>query len=388
MRPSDFQDPTTGRLVDIGNGFSAFVPAPLPRGLSLPPRLTKLLGDTRAKLGRLNEGVGSLPSSQLFLRPFQKREAVLSSRIEGTVTTLDEAFVNDTVETEEELVDDAREVRNYERALHSGVGALADGRPLNVTLFKALHREVLRGVRGEEKQPGALRSRQAYVANRTVLVPDDARFVPPPPLDVVDCLDDFDAYLAERGPDEGLIRVALTHYQFETIHPFADGNGRTGRLLVALQLVWEGVLDHPFLYVSPTLERRRQAYYDGLLDVSQRGSFLNWAEFFVKAVSDSADETLARFGQLRDLTQKHEQLLKTQQSQKPLLLAKHLLASPYVTVQSAGRALESPDATAQKTIDKLVEIGILELTTMRVAGARGRPRKLYRCPDVLAIIRE
>lgn len=388
MRSTDFQESSPGRLVDIGNGFSAFVPTPLPRGLALPPRLTRLLGDTRAKLGRLNEGVSSLPSSKLFLRQFQKREAVLSSRIEGTVTTLDEAFVHDTAETEDDLVDDAREVRNYERALHSGIAELARGRPLNVTLLKALHRELLLGVRGEDKQPGALRSRQAYVANRTVLVPDDARFVPPPPLDVVDCLDAFDAYLAERGPDEGLIRVALTHYQFETIHPFADGNGRTGRLLVALQLVWEGVLDHPFLYVSPTLERRRQAYYDGLLAVSHRGSFLEWAEFFVQAVSDSADETLSRFVQLRELTLRHESILKQQQSQKPLQLAKHLLSSPYVTVQSAARALDAPEPTGQKTIDKLVEAGILELADIRLPAARGRPRKLYRCPGVLAIIRE
>ncbi len=136
----------------------AFVPAAVPRELSLPPRLVRQLAETRARLGRLNEGVRSLPSPELFLRPFQKREAVLSSRIEGTVTTLEEAFVNAAVAADEQLVDDDREVANYERALRTGVEALATGRALNVSLLQALHQELLRGVRGADKQPGRIRT--------------------------------------------------------------------------------------------------------------------------------------------------------------------------------------------------------------------------------------
>lgn len=389
MRLSDFVNAAAGKLVEIGSGFHAFVPAAVPRELSLPPRLARTLGETRAKLGRLNEGVRALPSPELFLRPFQKREAVLSSRIEGTVTTLDEAFLSAAVEADEDLVDDDREVSNYERALRTGVDALAGGRNLSVSLVQALHQELLRNVRGEDKQPGRIRTGQAFVANRTVQVPDDSRFVPPPPLHLPDCLDDLDRYLAERGPDEGLVRIALAHYQFETIHPFADGNGRTGRLLVALQMVWEGVLDQPFLYVSPMLERRRQDYYDGLLRASQRGAFLEWIDFFVGTVSDSATETLDRLSRLRVLASEFEARLRKQQSQKPLQLVRQLLAYPYITVPIAKRLLEvTQSATAQQTVDKLVEAGILQLTDLRPKMSRGRPPKLYRCPAVLDIIRE
>jgi Fic family protein len=389
MQPIDFVNADAGKLVEIGNGFHAFIPAPVPRELPLPPRLARTVGDTRAKLGRLNEGVRALPSPELFLRPFQKREAVLSSRIEGTVTTLDEAFLSAAVEADEELVDDDREVSNYERALRTGVEALANGRELNLPLLQALHQELLRGVRGEDKQPGMIRTRQAFVANRTVQVPDDSRFVPPPALHLPDCLDDLNRYLAERGPDEGLIRIALAHYQFETIHPFADGNGRTGRLLVALQMVWEGVLDQPFLYVSPMLERRRQEYYDGLLRASQQGAFLEWIDFFVGAVSESATETLDRLTRLRALAADFESRLRKQQSQKPILVARQLLAFPYITVSIAKDLLGVPQsATAQQAIDKLVAAGILELMDYRPKVSRGRPPKLYRCSGVLDIIRE
>ena len=389
MRPSDFVSVDAGRLVQIGGGFHAFVPSAVPRDLSIPSRLARALGDTRAKLGRLNEGVRSLPSPELFLRPFQKREAVLSSRIEGTVTTLDEAFRSAAVQVDGALVDDDREVANYERALRAGIEALAGGRVLNASLLQALHQELLRGVRGEGKQPGRFRTGQAFVANRTVRVPGDSRFVPPPPLSLPDCLDDFDRYLAERGSDEGLVRIALAHYQFETIHPFADGNGRTGRLLVALQMVWEGVLDQPFLYVSPMLERRRDAYYDGLLRTSQAGTFLEWIEFFIAAVSESATETLERLDRLRVLAGDFEVRLKKQLSQKPGAVAKQLLAYPYVTVSMAMDLLGiSQVTTAQQTIDKLVKVGILEPMDYPSKGGRGRPPRLYRCPGVLDIIRE
>jgi Fic family protein len=389
MRPTDFKPSSPGRLVDIGGGFHAFLPASVPRELQVSSHLAKLVGDTRGKLGSLNEGVRSLPSSKIFLRPFQKREAVLSSRIEGTVTTLDEAFLSAAIEEDDELVDDGREVSNYEQALHKGVDTLAKGRRLNVQLLKALHRELLRGVRGDEKQPGAIRTRQAFVASRTVQERDDARFVPPPPHALVDCLEDFDAYLAERGSDEGLVRIALAHYQFETIHPFADGNGRTGRLLVALQMVWEGVLDEPFLYVSPMLERRRKEYYDGLLRVSQTGDFVAWIEFFVSSVRSAADETLDRLGRLRSLVSVFEEKLRKHQTQKPVQLAKQLLAFPYITVPIAKRLLGVPQsATAQQAIDKLVDAGILSLTDVRPRVVRGRPPKLYRCSGVLDIIRE
>jgi len=188
MNPADFTAPAAGKLVDIGSGFKAFIPSNLERGLTVPARLTKLLGETRSKLGRRNEGVSALQNPDLFLRSFQKREAVLSSRIEGTVTTLDDAFLREAVGPEEEVphanpeaqreqekrIDDALEVRNYELALQLGVSALKTGRPLNVALLKELHRQLLSGVRGETKHPGKVREMQAFVTNRTVLAPEAA----------------------------------------------------------------------------------------------------------------------------------------------------------------------------------------------------------------------
>lgn len=401
MNPADFTAPAAGKLVDIGSGFKAFLPCSLERGLAVPARLTKLLGETRSKLGRLNEGVSALQNPDLFLRSFQKREAVLSSRIEGTVTTLDDAFLSEAVGPEEQVhhaspeaqreqekrIDDALEVRNYERALESGVSALKAGRPLNVSLLKELHRQLLAGVRGENKHPGKVREMQAFVANRTVHVPEDARFVPPPALNLPDCLDDFDRYLSDHDSDEALIRIALAHYQFEAIHPFSDGNGRTGRLLISLQMVAERVLDRPFLYVSPSLERQRQAYYDGLLNVSQRGTFLEWAGFFVQAVATSADETLHRLSQLRQLFESFTARLKDRQTQRPLQLAKQLLAMPYITVAMAVRSLNWNVSTAQNTIETLVREGILSEST-RVSMGKGRPTTIYRCGEVLSIVRE
>lgn len=390
MHPSDFTDPSTGVLVEIGGEFHAFVPSPLPRNLSIPGSLARQLGDTRSLLGRLNQGARSLPSPELFFHAFQKREAVLSSRIEGTVTTLDEAFQSAAVgdDEAESQTDDAREVRNYERALKAGVAALAGGRPLNFSLLQALHQDLMRNVRGSDKAPGQIRQQQAYVANRTVIVPGDARFVPPPPYHLTECVEELDRYLAERAGDDGLIRVAFSHYQFETIHPFSDGNGRTGRLLIALQMVWEGLLDSPYLYVSPTLERRRQDYYDGLLAVSQRGAFFDWIGFFLDAVRATATETLDRLESLLALNFAFEQRLSSLQSQKPLQVARCLFQFPYITVPVARRLLQSTSRTAQQAIDRLVEAKILTLLDLRPKVSSGRPPKLYRCQEVLDIMRE
>lgn len=378
-----------GRWVKIVGGGRAFVPAPLPRGISLPPPLIQRIGTTRSLLGRLSEGIRTLPSPDLFLRPFQTREAVLSSRIEGTRTTLEQALVQEATSNAEELVDDDREVHNYGKALRAGVGALGQGRPLTVYLLKDLHRELLRGARGQDKKPGEIRDRQVWVgppeSERNVEL---ARFVPPPALEIEPTLRDLDRYLDQRGPDEGLVRVALAHYQLETIHPFLDGNGRIGRLMLALQMVWEGVLDRTCLFVSPSLEQKRQAYYDGLLRVSTEGDYLGWIGFFVDIVAASATETLDRLQALRALREDFATRLRKVQSQKPALLVPELFGLPYLTVPIAKAVLKVESATAQQAINKLVKAGILELLAERPILGRGRPPKLYRCPAILEIIRE
>lgn len=378
-----------GHWVRIDGGGRAFVPAPLPRGIALPVPLVQKIGTARTLLGRLSEGIRALPSPELFLRPFQTREAVLSSRIEGTRTTLEDALVQEATSSTEELVDDDREVHNYGQALRAGVGALGQGRPLSVYLLKDLHRELLQGTRGQDKKPGEFQDKQVWIgppgSERDV---DLARFVPPPALEVEPALRDLDAYLEARGPDEGLVRVALAHYQLETIHPFFDGNGRIGRLMIALQLVWEGVLDRTCLFVSPALEQRRHEYYDGLLRVSAEGDHLGWIDFFVDVVAASATETLDRLQRLRALREEFAERLRKVQSQKPAMLVQELFGRPYLTVPLAKAVLKVESATAQQAIHKLVEVGILVLSEDRQVLRRGRPPKLYRCPALLDILRE
>jgi Fic family protein len=389
MEAADFAAHAPGRLVAVPGG-TAFVPAALPRGVPLPPATMRSLGEARGLLGRLREGIRTLPGPELFLRPFQTREAVLSSRIEGTRTTLEDAFINAATADDGELVDDDREVDNYARALQAGSAALLEGRPLTTGLVKGLHRELLRSVRGDAKQPGEYRDVQVIIGP-----PGSggdlrlARFVPPPPLELAACLEDLDAYLANRESDEPLVRVALAHYQFETIHPFADGNGRAGRLLLILQMVWEGILDRPCLYLSPFFERRRQEYYDRLLRVSTQGALLAWLDFFVEGVIASTSDTLDRLHRLRLLQQDFVARLRKSQTQKPAQLVEQLFSLPFLTVPMAKRVLQVPQSpTAQQAIDKLVAAGILELTDYRPKQGRGRPPKLYRCPAILDIMRE
>ena len=388
-RPPLASSPGPGRWVDIGKGGKAFVPDPIPGELVLPAALIRQVGDARTLLGRLSEGIRSLPSPDLFLRPFQTREAVLSSRIEGTRTTLEEAMVNDATSEADDLPDDDREVHNYSKALAAGTDALAKGRPLTVFLLKALHRELLQGARGADKRPGEFRESQVWIgrpeSDRDVSL---ARFVPPPPLEIAPCLGALDAYLAARGPDESLVRIALCHYQLETIHPFLDGNGRVGRLLLALQMVWEGALERPCLYVSPALERQRDRYYHALLRVTTKGDFLGWIGFFVEVVIGSAAETLDRLHRLRALREEFAQRLGSAQSQKPTLLLDALFGLPYMIVPIAKAVLGVESPTAQQAINKLVQAGILELMDWRPKQGRGRPPKLYRCQAIVDIVRE
>lgn len=379
-----------GRWVEIPQSSQlglAFVPAPLPLRFPVSGSTVHAIGEVRALIGRLCEGIATLPSPELFLRPFRAREAVLSSRIEGTKTTLEAAFVHELDGAERARIDDDLEVQNYRRALGAGMSSLSAGRPLTVYLLRDLHRDLLRGVRGEQKRPGEFRDAQVWIGALGGSSPD-VRFVPPPSLQVAQCLEGLDQYLAARGTFEGLVRIALAHYQFEAIHPFFDGNGRIGRLLLTVQMVWEGVLDSACLFLSPALERRRQDYYDRLLAVSRDGDFAGWIAFFLDIVRESAIETLDRLRRLRALQEEFTRRLRAVQSPKPALLVPELFGLPFVNVPRAQRLLGCMPKTAQGAIEKLVALGILQQVDSLRREGRGRPSNLYRCGEVLDIVRE
>lgn len=365
------------------------MPDALPRGLSLDSGLAKLLGEARATLGRLDEGGRNLPTQKLLLGPLQKQEAVLSNRIEGTHASLEDTYLQESSGDAATVEGEVREVLNYDLALRVGLAALRQGRALNNVLTRELHRVLLSGVRGEDKSVGAYRTEQVWLGGPgSGLDIADARFVPPPPEHVGACMDQLEEFLLSiHAMDDPLVRIALTHYQFECIHPFFDGNGRLGRLLISLQLIHERVMEQPWLYLSSFFEANRDRYYEQLYAVSTRGSFEQWIEFFLQGVQSAARGTIGKVIAIRQLEHEFKTQLVKCRSPKPTQLIDCLLASPYITVPIAQRALQPCTAkTARSAIEQLLHRGIVSRLSWRPKGKAGRPAVLYRCDQILAIL--
>lgn len=375
-----------GSLVATSEGTKAFLPAPLPAGIEVPRTLQGLLMEARAELGKL-WGIGRLlRNPTLFVRPLQAREAAASSRIEGTRTTNEEALANEALGLDERADGDGREVQNYLRALEHGVAGLQRGRKLSRGLILEVHRLLLDGVRGQKAAPGKFRETQVFLGRHKIAT---ARFVPPPAAQVVPCMDDLLHYLGAATGDDPLVRVAMVHYQFETIHPFEDGNGRVGRLLIALQMLAEGLQHQPLLYLSPRLEAHRRAYYDHLLQVSRDGDFAPWIEFFVTEALASARETSAKIYRLLEVLDEFRARLRKLGKAGPLQLVDLIERWPFFTVADARAHLEvEAPATAKAAIDALVAARIAEEYPLRSRAARGRPARVYWCRKIAEVIAE
>jgi Fic family protein len=274
-------------------GHWTFLPDPLPPRLPLDLPLARQLSEADQALGEL-AGVGRmLPNPHLLIRPFLSREAVLSSRIEGTVTRLDQLFLFEAQPEEVHHPADAEEVRNYVRAVEHGLTQVRRGAPFTLQLLREVHQILLSGVRGGERRPGQIRSCPVLLgqAGQTY---EEARFIPPCHTALDPLLRDFVRFLREDRTLPVVLQLALMHYQFETIHPFNDGNGRVGRLLITLMLCERGCLPEPLLYLSAFFERHRQEYYDRLLEVSRRGAWNDWLLFFAGGVAEQAHDATAR----------------------------------------------------------------------------------------------
>src|SRR6266540_522386 len=287
MDPARFKSMRAGRVIRIGRGeasFYSFNPEPTPRRIELDADLVMALSEADQELGRL-AGLGQLlPNPHLLIRPYVRREAVSSTRIEGTQSTLGELF---SAEAQMRLLPenpDLREVLNYVRALELGLQRL-ETLPLSNRLLREMHAELIRGVRGQERTPGDFRRSPNWIGGHG---PSDAIFVPPDPDRMLAALDDFERYLHEDVPLPLLVRCALIHYQFETIHPFLDGNGRLGRLLIVFYLVERGLLRQPLLYLSAYFERHREDYVRHLQSVREEGAYEQWITFFLSAVAAQA----------------------------------------------------------------------------------------------------
>lgn len=368
MRSDDFSPDAPGTLVPTTQGARAFVPDPIPRNLTLPSETVLLLADAEGAVGRLEGTTAREFNPYLIGSPLLHREAILSSRMEGTITTPERLVLleaeKDTKGRRPRGDEDTEEVLNYVRAMQHGLGRLEE-LPVSLRLIKEIHRVLLTGVRGERHEPGEFRRTQNFIRGRRSEEIGDARFVPPPVSEMKTGLGELEKYLHDRSsPDPALVRLALVHYQFEALHPFRDGNGRVGRLLIPLLMCGWGRLDAPLLYVSAFFERHRQAYVDLLLRVSQKGDWIAWVDFFLRGVRESAKDATDQAVALLDLRQRyHRQCQESRSSASLLRLIDRLFQSPSITIKRASELLDMTHQGAANNIHRLEEMGILREVT-------------------------
>jgi Fic family protein len=365
VRTADFSPESPGRLVEISLGVPAFVPDPMPDELTLDYVTIRLLSDAEHAIGRLVGAVGQTVNPFLVGSPLLHREAILSSRIEGTIATPEQLVLAELAgpSNASEDVGAAEEVVNYMRAMRHG---LRSKLPMSLRLIRDLHGVLMKGVRGGQDRPGEFRDVQNFIGSPGASI-GDARFVPPPAGAMRDCLDVFERRLHARNERLPiLVKLAVVHYQFEAIHPFRDGNGRIGRLLLPLLLVREKRLEEPVLYLSAYLERNRKEYMDLLLAISQKGAWLEWVRFFLKGVEESASESLEQTDTLLALRERYHNQFRSARSFGLLQqLIDNLFVSPSITMTTTAKALKITPAAAAANIRKLTEGGVLREVTGR-----------------------
>ncbi|HEU0072990.1 MAG TPA: Fic family protein [Dehalococcoidia bacterium] len=355
------RDSPTGRIVRGREGFDTFLPADLPRQVPLSAGLIYLL-DEASRAAAMLAGLGeTIPNPRLLINPFLRKEAVSSSRIEGTLSSISDVLRYEAFEERDPVrTADVREVVNYVWALEEGLQMLPQ-LPLSMRLLNSVHARLMAGVRGGDKQPGSIRSKQVWIAAPGSPI-EDAHFVPPPAENLPDLLQNFESFLNEDLEMPPLVQCALMHYQFECIHPYEDGNGRIGRLLIVLFLCAKGVLPTPLLYLSAYFERNRPQYYDHLFEISASGEWEPWLRFFFLGVAQAAKDALTRSRRLRSLQDNYrDRLQKSRQSGNTLRLLDETFVSPIMTSPQAAKLLRVTPVGARMILDRLVAVGILEV---------------------------
>ena len=337
-------------------GYEAFIPNSLPPKLDWTPQLIRSLSDADRLIGQLSGEGKQLPNPHLLMRPFIKREAVLSSRIEGTQATLGELLANDAGASVNRSPDDLKEVSNYVRALDHGIQRLGT-LPLSLRLICEIHEKLMEGVRGDFATPGQFRKSQNWIGPAGCTL-QNATYVPPSPEILMDCLGQWENFIHNTNVPP-LVQAGLLHYQFEAIHPFLDGNGRVGRLLIILFLIERQVLAAPFLYLSAFFEATRSGYYDRLLAVSQTSQWNLWLEYFLNGIARMSEDALSRAERINSLIHRWREKIA---GQKPKILFDviGLLAeNPFWTTKKIAERLEVAFTTAQRAINLLQEKQII-----------------------------
>jgi Fic family protein len=388
MKRDLFTSAASGHVVPtstMGAHHCAFVPAPLPPEITYDAELVKALSRADRALGEL-AGLGrTIPNPKLLYQPFMRREAVLSSRIEGTQADVRDLYVfqsgkDAASRPRSGQPSDVVEVANYVAAMEYGLTRV-QALPISLRLIRELHEVLMQGARGGHSAPGEFRRIQNWIGPEGQPI-TEARFVPPPVPDMNVALADLEHYLHAEDDTPPLVRLALSHYQFETIHPFSDGNGRIGRLLVVLLLVHWKLLPSPLLYLSAFFERNRTQYYDLLLGVSQRGAWRDWVEFFLRGVEEQALDATRLAHHVLDLQQDWRQrLTAARTSPLALRLADDLFVAPMITVPHAVQVLGVSYNTARSAVDRLVAAGILSPEPAEEPGARW-----FSAPELLSLV--
>jgi Fic family protein len=348
-----------GRKVSLGV-YSAFVPDPLPPVLDWTPRLIRALSDADRLIGRLAGEGGRLPNPHVLMRPFVRREAVLSSKIEGTQATLGELLAAEAGAVVDRSPEDLREVGNYVVALEHGISLLGK-LPLCVRLVRELHKKLMADVRRHHATAGHFRITQNWIG-RPGSTLATATFIPPPPGEVEPCLAAWEKFLHESELPP-LVTIALAHYQFEAIHPFLDGNGRVGRLLITLFLIEREILPTPLLYLSAFFEASRRDYYDSLHAVSERAAWQDWLEYFLLGIARMSEDALSRATRINDVLAQWQGKLAGESTSTPLRVVELLSANPFITTTGAARQLKLAFTTAQRAIERLERNNIVQQTT-------------------------
>ncbi len=374
-----FQNSPSGKLIRAVGGYQAFVPNPLPPKLEWDNTVVSLISKADLALGTLSGLGDTLPNPHLLIYPFIRREAVLSSRIEGTQSSLSDLLLFEATRVEKQR--DVREVQNYVRAMEHGLKRLEE-LPLSLRLIRELHGILLEGVRGEQATPGDFRQSQNWIGPPGCTL-HDATFVPPPVSEMMESLDRLEKFLHSDKELPHLVELALVHYQFEAIHPFLDGNGRIGRLLIMLFLCQRGILTKPLLYLSAFFEHHRQEYYARLLEVSQKGAWREWIAFFLHAVIEQSGDAVRRARQLLDLHRDYYQTsLEKHLPPTAGQLVELVFMKPVLNARVAQESLKISFPAAQKAINALVEQEILT----EITG--GKRNKAYAAKHILQILEE
>lgn len=383
MKKQDFSGNSPGRVIKSLNGFFVYIPNPLPPDFDWSSKLLTRLASAERSIARLEEVGQSFPVPHVVARPFVQKEAVLSSQIEGTQTTFQsllryEAQQLSFIKEEQ----DVHEVQNYIKALDYGLKRIQT-LPVSNRLIREMHAILMKGVRGELLTPGEVRRSQNWIGRPGATL-EKARYVPPPVDEMQECLADLEKYIHEESELPALIRVGLIHYQFEAIHPFLDGNGRMGRLLITLLLTTWQILTQPLLYLSIFIEKNKTEYYDRLLAVTQKGEWEEWLLFFLDGVHEQAEDAVEKIKALQKLREKYQEKLSKDRSRKRLLeMIDYFISTPISSVSQAEQGTELGNySVINGYFEKLSNYGIIKEVT-------GKERnRVYVASEILKILED